>query len=1002
MAVDLDLLYQKALDIEALAQEILARRQEMIVPDMLRVDYLSSLTADMGLIRAGEIRVGNNVEPGSGFTGLRLKYPAMEYSGDTWHLVGVNADTMMFGVSASTGKLYAGGGNVILDDKGLSLWRGGVQRGAIDPTASANNYLFWLGESASNWKLTFDTNYALRLRGSIIISPNTGYNAVDALIHCPFDGPGQPGKDWTVSWQSLTGVVMRQIGNPNGHPGKFGKAIQIASSTTNLITNPSWETGIAGWTFVDAGSGGAYIRTSGKKYIGNFSARVLRGTGGSARIYSSTNTLPNNQYAHAFVWARAGTGGVARLMLRAGAGGTIYASMDTTAENVWQPLYVTYQNTTGADITNLTVQLVSAGGDNTYAWFDGCQLEIGVRAFGTPYADGSMGPGHSWSGSAHASTSSRTDNQIFVSGDQLGKPENMSLSVWVKQVRPITTQPSYIMVWYVDANNYAAVRINGDQRIRVEAVSGGVLDSVVSTSAIKMNDWNHIVAVWENFSTDTGAITLDVYVNGVLEGTKVTSLSSLNLEGGTVYIGIFGGSSFRLNGLLDDFLLVPYALTADDVMLINESGPVMSSRGTLSSTWTGLGRGTMWASADGLYAVTAAGDAVLAVTTVDDVSWGSGYFSSGLYLDAGDMVLGDNAVGKSCMWWDSSTGQIKFMGNNGSTVQVFVDTNGSLKAGSGNLVIDSSGLSLLNAEVSARNIEWYQGNFGTRLAWIQGGKLGQASEIAMIAWETSGVIPDAWAKIQAKSVLGDYAEFAVTSAGGAPNRKAIVTADDFTVNASRMFLSTGDSDLEHLRIYNTDVAHGMTDIAVTNVYFMIRKFNDNLGGARVVGLTEGAPAFVVNGYATTEVTGTTLAANANLILAAYLKSGTGGGSHGATGNLLVIRNADNNAFIFKGGGTAYADTSWTTFDEYDDVALLDKLESVFVDPVDREFNEWVHQNREELQKLDLVVFDEDGHYFLNFIKLPMLLAGAIRQLSKKVDCLLTNPKISAMLSDGGR
>lgn len=86
------------------------------------VETLSNAGSDMGLVTAGELRVGNDVEPDEGFTGIRISFPTMTYDGQEWHLVGVNNDVLQVGINASDGKLYFGAGAVVGDSTGLTLY----------------------------------------------------------------------------------------------------------------------------------------------------------------------------------------------------------------------------------------------------------------------------------------------------------------------------------------------------------------------------------------------------------------------------------------------------------------------------------------------------------------------------------------------------------------------------------------------------------------------------------------------------------------------------------------------------------------------------------------------------------------------------------------------------------------------------------------------------------------------------------------------------------------
>lgn len=85
------------------------------------VGGISDISENLGLIHAGEFRVGNNKAPGQGFIGVRIGYPAFTYDSASWHIAGVNADVLQFGLSALDGKAYFGAGSAVLGSNGLKL-----------------------------------------------------------------------------------------------------------------------------------------------------------------------------------------------------------------------------------------------------------------------------------------------------------------------------------------------------------------------------------------------------------------------------------------------------------------------------------------------------------------------------------------------------------------------------------------------------------------------------------------------------------------------------------------------------------------------------------------------------------------------------------------------------------------------------------------------------------------------------------------------------------------
>ena len=99
----------------------LKRRVRALELKKVKINSLEELTTDMGLQKKGEFRVGNDVEPGDGFTGGRFGYPGFVYDGVLYFFAGVNTDVLMVGFDLATGKLVAGAGAAIADDNGFGI-----------------------------------------------------------------------------------------------------------------------------------------------------------------------------------------------------------------------------------------------------------------------------------------------------------------------------------------------------------------------------------------------------------------------------------------------------------------------------------------------------------------------------------------------------------------------------------------------------------------------------------------------------------------------------------------------------------------------------------------------------------------------------------------------------------------------------------------------------------------------------------------------------------------
>jgi hypothetical protein len=69
---------------------------------------------------------------------------------------------------------------------------------------------------------------------------------------------------------------------------------------------------------------------------------------------------------------------------------------------------------------------------------------------------------------------------------------------------------------------------------------------------------------------------------------------------------------------------------------------------------------------------------------------------NGESFGAGDFLIGDNSTGQSNVKWDASEGQLQF--RYGTTLKAYMDTDGSIKAGGGDVILDEFGVTFANQE----------------------------------------------------------------------------------------------------------------------------------------------------------------------------------------------------------------------------------------------------------------------------------------------------------------
>ena len=102
---------------------------------VVTVTGMSDIDDNLGLINAGEFRAGTGI-PGYGFSGVRIASPAVSYNNQTWNIVGVESDTLQFGIRASDGVAVWAGGIGMLS-------RGGIYLRAGNDTDADNIHITW-------------------------------------------------------------------------------------------------------------------------------------------------------------------------------------------------------------------------------------------------------------------------------------------------------------------------------------------------------------------------------------------------------------------------------------------------------------------------------------------------------------------------------------------------------------------------------------------------------------------------------------------------------------------------------------------------------------------------------------------------------------------------------------------------------------------------------------------------------------------------------------------
>ena len=128
-------------------------------------------------------------------------------------------------------------------------------------------------------------------------APYPSIVTTDRRFHCDFDGHPWPDL-MEPGWEPTdTNVIFLGWEHMAKGVAKFGQAVQIAGAVTNLCTNPSLETGVAGWIGI---SGGAIAQTTDEYVFGDDSLEITpRGiTIRRSRLHGKYRHCSRNRLCH--------------------------------------------------------------------------------------------------------------------------------------------------------------------------------------------------------------------------------------------------------------------------------------------------------------------------------------------------------------------------------------------------------------------------------------------------------------------------------------------------------------------------------------------------------------------------------------------------------------------------------------------------------------------------------------------------------------------------------
>lgn len=442
---------------------------------------------------------------------------------------------------------------------------------------------------------TPDSQFALDVAGNIRaqgwIVGKHALQLPDARMICHFDGPQPYESNYFGDPTGHMGQKATVVGGVNYRPGYFGKGVEVAEAGTNLITNPSFETNVSGWT---PGGSNTVAQSSETAKYGEYSAKCTY-QDNAVFLYQTITLTAVDHIFGVHIYIPSGYDGT-RILINfnnfTGSSGTIITDADMNIRDEWQFVTVDCTPDSG-DLTGL-LRIYSGTSDvPTVGKFIYVDAAICVASsYVVPYFDGTMN-GCSWSGTEHASTSIRAQSVLSYSVDI---STEITISFWAKLSHLISEDTGYrrFIEWANGEDDRFSILVYyGQNKLYIVRKCGGASAYAIpaSTTELDIDNFHHIVATYDGEFTK-------LYIDSTLVATGNSDTAEYSNKPNTIYIGTNHATYQPFSGWIDDLAIFDRALSADEIRAIYESNaPVFAE--TSAWSWSTPDGGS-WMDEDGI------------------------------------------------------------------------------------------------------------------------------------------------------------------------------------------------------------------------------------------------------------------------------------------------------------------------------------------------------------------------------------------------------------------
>ena len=237
------------------------------------------------------------------------------------------------------------------------------------------------------------------------------------------------------------------------------------------------------------------------------------------------------------------------------------ATTTVTESSLWNSIYSVY-NADAVGSSSLKTSLYAAYNGESNA-NDSFGTNNGTAIGGLTYTTGKIGNAFQFNGS---------NSYIHLPENSIRFTNSFSTSFWLKTTVNQTGGGGLISDYYWGSESWGyIISLRTDNKISVFWRKDSTFNSVVSSSALSLNQWNYISVVWDKVNTNW-----KIYINGVLDN-QLTSVNASNITYavGSNRTNIGSINSYGpdcLNGSMDSINFWNKTLTQSEITELYNSG----------------------------------------------------------------------------------------------------------------------------------------------------------------------------------------------------------------------------------------------------------------------------------------------------------------------------------------------------------------------------------------------------------------------------------------------